>query len=400
MINPLIIDSNYCIVNNAAGQISRTFWEHIDHNHIDPTILCGVLDDELHLSNRLIPVKDRPWIRKCLGVFRRLGFPDLYYIPDTEWYSWSPVAYRKVVAESRKYDYIHSISSPQSNHLLAKKLKKHYNIPWIAQFDDPWHDTSGRKYKYVKFEKYDLKLEREVAEEADVIIHSNDVIRDIWVERYGESVANKIVILPFNFNIYDLPEVKPIPSNEKLEISHIGHIYSTRSAMTVFRALEILISDNPEIANKLHFTFIGGIHKNEKQYVHDSCIKEMVTFIPTLPPEQLEEYYQKSNIFLIIDINIPRSPNYPSKLMMYFYYQRPIIGITNPQCQLVKELNETRNTCFYYGESKKLANMLKDVVSNYNNYTNFDKNYWKRHTVENVQKLYCQLLREKLNINI
>lgn len=400
MINPLIIDSNYCIVNNAAGQISRTFWEHIDHKVISPSVLCGVLNDELHLSNHLIQVRDRPWIRKCLGAFRRLGLPDLYYIPDTEWYSWCPKAYRRVVTANSKYDYIHSISSPQSNHLLAKKLKKHYGIPWIAQFDDPWHDTSGRKYKYVRFKDYDLQLERDVAENADVIIHSNEVIRDIWAERYGESVAEKMVILPFNFNLYDLPVVKPIPHNQKLEISHIGHIYSTRSAMTVFHALEILKRDNPEIVDKLHFSFIGGIHEKEKHYVQDSSISEMVTFIPTLPPEQLENYYQNSNMFLIIDINIPRSPNYPSKLMMYFYYQRPIIGITNPKCQLVKELNETGNTCFYYGESTKLAEMLKDVVSNYNNYLNFDKNYWKRHTVENVQGLYYQLLRERLNMNI
>lgn len=400
MINPLIIDSNYCIVNNAAGQISRAFWEHIDHKVINPTVLCGVLNEELHLNNYLIQVKDRTWISKFIGAFRRLGFPDLYYIPDTKWYSWCPVAYRKVLAEKRKYDYIHSISSPRSDHLLAKKLKKYYNIPWIAQLDDPWHDTSGRNYRFRKFADFDLKLEREVAEGADLIIHSNEVLRDIWAERYGQAIVDKMVILPFNFNIYDLPDVKSIPNNEKLEVSHIGHIYNTRSAMTLFRALEIIKSDNPEIANKLHFTFIGGIHEKEKQYVQESSISEMVTFIPTLPPEQLKEYYQKSNMFLVIDINIPRSPNYPSKLMMYFYYQRPIIGITNPQCQLVKELNETGNTYFYYGESEKMAEMLKDAVLNYNNYLNFDKDYWKRHTVENVQGLYYQLLRERLNINV
>ena len=86
--------------------------------------------------------------------------------------------------------------------------------------------------------------------------------------------------------------------------------------------------------------------------------------------------------------------------MMYFYYQRPIIGITNPQCQLVSELRKTGNTCFFYGESEKLAIMLKDAVINYEKYLCFDKNYWKRHTVDNVQQLYIQVLKNRLKLSI
>ena len=101
-------------------------------------------------------------------------------------------------------------------------------------------------------------------------------------------------------------------------------------------------------------------------------------------------------MFLIIDVNIKRSPNYPSKLMMYYYYQRPIIGITNPGSQLEIELVNTGNSCFYYGEYEKLSNMLIDATANYEKYLGFDHNRWKRHTVENVQSLYYDLVTNKL----
>ena len=400
MINPLIIDSNYCIVNNAAGQISRTFWEHVDRTILAPTILCGSLNPQLHLNSSLININERTWIRKCIGAIRKMGIPDFYYLPDTNRFAWCPQAYDTIVSIPYSFDYVHSISNPRSTHLLAKRLKEKMGIPWIAQLDDPWHDTSGRDYKFNHFSEYDLRLEGEVANNADLIIHSNEVVRDIWKERYGDAVADKMVIMPFNINIYDLPEVRPIPSNSKLELSHIGHIYNTRSAMTVFRALEILKRDNPEIANKLHFTFIGGIHEREKQYVQKSSISELVTFIPTLSPEELEFYYQRSNFFLVIDINILRSPNYPSKLMMYYYYRRPILGITNPGSQLYKELKETNNTCFFYGEVNELASMLKDAVLHYDKYLRFDNNRWKKHTVENVQNEYLNLLSTRLGFKI
>ncbi len=399
MITPLIIDRNYGIINNAAGQISRTFWEHIDREEFDPYIFCGNESINLRSQNKVFPISDNKYIRHFYGAFAQLGFPDWSLIPDRGRFAWNPIAYKKIIDLSRnvKFDYIHSISSPQSTHLLALQLKSKLGIPWIAQFDDPWHDTSGRNYKLKYYKNVDLELERRVAEEADIIIHSNQVIKDIWVERYGESVEKKIVILPFNFNIYSLPEVLESKiKNGQLVISHIGHIYSTRSSMTMLNALEKALIKAPQIKSKLHINFIGGIHSNEKQYAKDKGLLDVVSFIPTLPPNELEKYYQDSNFFLIIDVNIKRSPNYPSKLMMYYYYQRPIIGITNPGSQLEIELRNTRNSCFYYGDSESLSDMLIDAINNYEKYLDFDHDNWKRHTVENVQSLYYNLVSNTL----
>lgn len=402
MIEPIVIDYNYCIINNAAGQISRVFWEGIDKTKITPTIVCGDQTTMDLSTNKLHKVHDYAFIRKMFAIIKKIGFPDVYYIPDTEYFSWCPFAFKEIIKNSRKhrYTYIHSISSPQSTHLLAKSLKQRLNIPWVAQFDDPWHDASGRKYKTKYFSNYDLKLEKEIAEYADLIIHSNEVIRDIWIERYGDIVKDKIVILPFNFNIQNLPEVLPIPETSTLEISHIGHIYSTRSAMTIFNAMKSLLEENPGILAKIHLNFIGDIHSEEKVYVKEQGLSKYVSFWDTIPPEDLEAYYQKSHAFLLIDVNIVKSPNYPSKLMMYYYYQRPIIGITNPGSQLVREMEQTGNHYVYYGQDDKLANILKDLVLNYKKYLHFDHNCWKRHTVDNVHNLYYQLLTEHLGFSL
>ena len=402
MIKPLIIDRNYSISNNAAGQISRTFWENVNNSVFLPTIITGCEKYDFRSSNnRIERVNDNDTIRHIFAGIELLGFPDLCYIPDRLRFSWCPFAFRRIkkISKNECFSYIHSISNPRSTHLLAYKAKKHLGIPWIAQFDDPWLDSTGRSFKSSYFLKCDRELEKLVAENADVIIHSNNVIKEIWLERYGDLVKDKIVILPFNFNIDTLPNVSESRLQDgKLILSHIGHIYNSRSSMTLLNALNKLYDEDKELESKIHVNFIGGIHASEKEFVLNGQLKNLVSFIGTLPPESLESYYQNSSMFLIIDLNLERSPNYPSKLMMYFYYKRPIIGITRPNSQLEHELKETGHSCFYYDDVDGLASMIRNAINNYGEYLSFDKDYWKRHTVENVNSELLSVLKNKLNL--
>ena len=84
--------------------------------------------------------------------------------------------------------------------------------------------------------------------------------------------------------------------------------------------------------------------------------------------------------------------------MMYFYYKRPIIGITRPNSQLEHELKETGHSCFYYDDVDGLASMIRNAINNYGEYLSFDKDYWKRHTVENVNSELLSVLKNKLNL--
>lgn len=402
MIKPLIIDRNYSISNNAAGQISRTFWQNVNNFDFLPTIITGSEIFDFQSSNNQIErVNDNDIIRHIFAGIELLGFPDLCYIPDRLRFSWCPFAFNRIkkICKYEKFSYVHSISNPRSSHLLAYKVKKYLGIPWVAQFDDPWLDSTGRYFKTSYFQTKDRQLEKIVAENADVIIHSNNVIKEIWLERYGDLVKDKIVILPFNFNVNTLPRVSESRLQDgKLILSHIGHIYNSRSSMTLLKALNKLYDEDKELESKIHVNFIGGIHASEKKIVLNGQLKHLISFIGTLPPESLEAYYQGSSMFLIIDLNLKRSPNYPSKLMMYFYYRRPIIGITRPNSQLEQELNKTGHSCFYYDDVDGLANMIRNAINNYEDYLSFDKDYWKKHTVENVNSELMAVLKSKLNL--
>ncbi|MEJ2628853.1 MAG: hypothetical protein P8078_09880, partial [bacterium] len=64
-----------------------------------------------------------------------------FFIPDAR-VGWNGFAYRKAKDIIKKYkiDTIITTSPPHSTQLIGLKLKKKFNIPWIADFRDPWTD--------------------------------------------------------------------------------------------------------------------------------------------------------------------------------------------------------------------------------------------------------------------
>ena len=82
---------------------------------------------------------------------------------------------------------------------------------------------------------------------------------------------------------------------------------------------------------------------------------------------------------------------------MYFYYKKPILGITNPNSILEEELINSGTSVCYYGQPEQVANYLYRALNNYDSLNTFDREYWKRFTVENVSFLYKQLLSRIIN---
>ena len=395
MYIPLLIDYDYQIVHSASGQIARVFWEQTHDFLSRPIVVCSEQPSGLKSENQLIIVKDRGWIRHIFGLCRELGLPDVCHIPDQRRFSWEPFVVKAVKNGDYKFDYIHSISCPESSHLTALKIKRLTGKPWVAQFNDPWIGNEAKRFNTRYFLKVDAELEREVAENADLIIHSNRIMIEDWLERYGDLVRDKMVIFPFSFNIAQLPDVVEHQNrNEKLKISHIGHMYGARSASSILKALCELKANSPEVYHQIELTFIGSLPDDDKAYVEKNGLTDCFRFLGKMPPESLAKYYLESDVFLVIDMNVPRSPSYPSKLLMYHYYRRPILSIAPSDSIIEDDMLKSGHHCFTYDDVTGIENYLKKAVEDYGSLQSFDHNHWHQFTVENVANLYHQELNK------
>lgn len=395
MLKPLIIDFDYRITHSASGQIARVFWESNCMEHFSPTIICSYQDISNESRCNLIQVRENKLIRYATSALKRLGFPDICHIPDQKVFSWAPFVLNRLnMIGLDGYDYIHSISCPESSHLIALELKKKCMLPWIAQFNDPWVENEAKSFASKRFAQIDCKREAEVAEYADLIIHTNQIIYENWCERYGELIKDKMVVLPLSFNVPHLPELQintSLPKNsDKFRIFHIGHLYGRRSAQDIFDALAMIKEDSPILASKIELTFIGSLTQRDIDYVQQIGVTDMVRFLGVIHPDELASYYLSADMFLVIDMNVYRSPSFPSKLMLYHYYQKPIIGITTEGSIIEDDLRISGHRSFRYGDSKGIASYLRYAANDIENISDFDRNYWRRFTVENVARLYIK----------
>lgn len=404
VLKPLFITPGYLRRDGASNQIARIFWENQSEKDFLPTMLCAPANFDFNSRWRIIEIKDRNCIERIGGVFNKIGLPGLGLMPDMYFYSWAKFVMWRIpkILQEVDFNYIHTLSFPASTHLIGLKLKQKTGKPWLVQFNDPWTDSSERQNHKPNFtERVDRTYERRVVENADLILHTNHILADIWIERYGDVVKDKMFVMPLNFNIYPLPEIEEQDNcncsyGDKLNVAHIGGIYSTRSSVDFLKGVAMLIEQHPETKEKIHIAFVGGVKKEEMGLADNLGINDIVEYIPRLAPEQLANYYISSDIFLAIDVNEKRGPSFPSKLMMYYYYRKPILGITNPNSILEEELQQSSNTVCYYGHPEQIAEYLYQAVTDFRSLTCINRDYWKQYTIENVTSIYKSMVLKML----
>lgn len=398
MISSIVIAPTFLRPSCAVGQIERHFFPNMSEDFYSH-IIC--VEDELQLkgnSFRTYAVPERWLVLKVDLVCRELGLTDLVYSPDSTYYSWCKRALKKAssIVKDNHIDYILTVNNPVSAHLVGYQLKKKYGIPWVAQFYDPWCNNPFRKYHHSFCARVDAKRERLVAEHADLIIFPNHELLESWVEAYGDEVAKKLCVIPFTTAIPNLEGKSFSEERQVLTISHIGTLSEKRRPDVFFRAISRLFKQHPEDKGKLKVDIVGCISKNDKDLITQEGIENTVNVIGRLSEEECLQYYETADVFLIIDINCSPNLFYPSKLLKYFAFRKPIVGLTKKGSVVAHELSITGNASFDYDDFEGLSEYLHRAINDYDSINHNDKSYYRRFLVENTRSLFQDHLSKML----
>lgn len=393
MINSIVVAPTFLRSSCAVGQIERHFFPNLPEDFYSH-IICA--NDELRLEGDRFLTHILPESRLVLKfdlLFRKLGWTDLVYSPDSTYYSWYNRALRKAasIVQNTSIDYIHTINNPVSAHLIGYEIKKKYGIPWIAQFFDPWSHNAFRVYRHSFFSRIDARRERLVAEHADLILLPNQELLDAWKGLYGEVCCNKLFVLPFTTEVPDMMSM-PSKSNQGLTIAHIGTLSENRRADVFFRAVSRLLRTHPEDNGKLKINIVGCITEEDKKIIVQEGIQDVVNIIGRVSEEDCLKYYKTADVFLIIDIDCSPNLFYPSKLLKYFCFQKPIVGLTQRDSVVSHELSKTGNISFDYYDDEGLAEYIHIAINDYKSINHNDKFYYQRFLVNNTTTMFRDCL--------
>lgn len=392
----LVITNNLLQLKSPACPIEMGLLDELQKKGVDVTAICSSMGElsEAPKSFKTIQVKENSQWLKLFKIGKKFA-PDIFNIPDYHRFSWNKKAVKTaftVLAEDN-YDLIISISHPSSCHLIANELHQKTCIPWIATFFDSWTDYPMLKYRVPIFKNYNRHLERAVAQNASLIVHSNDNFAKLWSDRYGAGVAKKIVVIPFNESFHR--EYEGILSSENkdiLHISHIGTFYPFRSAKAFIEGIRFFVETYPHLRDRIKVNFAGRTLDSDVSKIKEYKLTDVFNLMGVLSRKECEDVYSSSDVLLATAEQSFEDYTFPSKIIKYFYYQKPILGICRPSSVLYSELTGCGHQCVSPGYLKGIAEYLYQAVTNYQSICSFDKNHWKKFAVENVATQYLENL--------
>jgi hypothetical protein len=341
-----------------------------------------------------------PYAKK-LNYFARHTVPELFCLPDIEYFTWVLPLRKKIksLVKIDDFDFIYTNSLPQSVHLLGAILKREFGIPWVAHFYEPSTGNNFRNLKINWIKKLHEKQERTVAEHADIIIHNNDIIQQFWMDKYGPEIAKKIEVLPLCTDSRIVATTKKHRQNKKLTIVHAGGIYGNRNLKELIKAVTFLKERITDLDKILEIQILGILSPIDKSNIINNKLDRIFNILGKLDYVITQDYLQNADALLVVDaLDTKDYVFFPSKLCEYFSYKKPIIGIT-PQNSVSRELlSESGHSVFDADEYRELAHLLEDLIYNKRNLI-FDENYFKNFLPDHLGYLFKGMLNRVLTTN-
>lgn len=276
-------------------------------------------------------VKRGRWNER-LEWFLDRASPNLLHIPDP-YLPWSLTTAQKILRNEklRTARPLVSFGQPMSVHLGALRIKKATNVPWIAHFSDPWADNPFRG-ETAWIRALNSKMERAVIKNADRVVFTSQETLDLVMSKYPTEWGPRARVIPhaFDSSLYLHGEYKK-KEDSPFIIRSLGNFYDERTPEPLFKALQILKKEHPQVIISLRVELIGSVPltmlKSESYLSLPRGLVEVKSSVEYLKSLEL---MSEADALVMIDAPAANSVFLPSKLIDYIGAGRPILGISPP----------------------------------------------------------------------
>ena len=299
-------------------------------------------------------------------------------IPDGRigWY-FDSINIGKKIFEENKIDAIFSSAPPYTTHLIAKNLALLHNLPWIADFRDPWTD---RFYNYENkrwwiTSKLDKVLENSVINSAQKCV---TVSKEI-----SRSFKGDFKVIHNGYDEEDFLNVYPNKEEENVVIRYLGTMTKSQNPKIFFEAISNLNYNQ----SKYKVELIGNIHPDVKVYIQNRGFEKFVEFISYVDHSKAIQKMVNSHFLLLVIPNTAKNKGIVTgKLFEYIRSMSKIIMIGPLDSDAAEIINNTSSgRCFDYDNSTDIVKYLES--GKYPETINFEKYSRKNLTSELVETL-------------
>ena len=281
------------------------------------------------------------------------------------------------IIQREKPKVVYTTSGPYSAHLVGLWIKQRFQIPWFADFRDPWSHNLIIPY-LPGYRALNRIIERQVLESADRVA----CVSEPWLDEMRENardLSEKFLVLPNGYDEADINRLHFPPDHKNFTLTHLGSFYRNRRPHQLLQAIENLIKTGRIPLSEIKVIFIG---KNARNFIPDRPPYEVHDYIPH---KELGEIRSRTTAFiLILDVCPENIGNYSGKIYEYLASNRPILGIVPPGGVAQALIHETRTGITVDDNPVTIANAITELYSAWKN------QQWDWHPDWSVIRLYTR----------
>lgn len=289
-------------------------------------------------------------LKKTLGR----AYRTLFYFPDP-YIGWLPkaVSASTDMIKSWRPDIILASSPPPTSLLVAARLSRIHNIPWVADLRDLWVDH--QYYQQPGWRRFfETKMERRVLSSAADFITVSDPLAETLRDKYGKPTA---VVLN-GFDPSDYPTGSSVPFNDGcLRILYTGVVYEGKQDPTaLFEALRRLGPLAEKIRVVFHGIYLNSVREMIKRY-NAQGIVEVNNLVPYTDSLKLQT--EADILLLLLWTDQSQRGVYTGKLFEYIGARRPILAI-GPPGNVAAEMILKKEAGVVTSDPEEIASLLRN----------------------------------------
>ena len=260
-------------------------------------------------------------------------------------------------------DVIISTGPPHSMHLIAQQLKESFDIPWMADFRDPWTDLYyNKEFFQLGFAKRKNKrLEEKVLKSADVVVTVGNELK-----KYFDRFNSNVEVISNGFDD-EVDNHEKIELSQKFSLSYIGLLPKSSLPTNLLMAIQGLIDENSDFKNDIELNFIGDIHESVSALIHELQLSNYTNFFGYVPHKEAIKYQKSAQVLLVLIPNVNGNKGIiTGKVFEYMAANRPILalGPINGDLQSILT-NSNAGTIIDYDDYVKIKSVLIELYTKF-----------------------------------
>ncbi|MCC5940945.1 MAG: glycosyltransferase [Balneolaceae bacterium] len=238
--------------------------------------------------------------------------------------------------KTEKPDLIWATGDPWSSFWLGEKLSKSLNVPFVADFRDPWTLSKIPLRNRSSFsEGMDMEIEKSIIHSADKVIFTAILTEYLYSDHYNLPEEKTTTI--YNSYVNALKEKKSSGGwkgnvdSQNLNMIFFGRFRRLSPVKSIVKALKELRKNNPKAAERIKIHSFGIPDDLNKKVIQEASLDKNFVFHEPVEPEKKDEVLKHADI-LLLSTDEDRDEIIPAKLWDYLSVDTPILSIApNPE---------------------------------------------------------------------